>query len=64
MILETHRKEWLKMIFSYHAKPNQRTGGLQFWTHENHAIEPVRPETIESRMNYVHENPARAGIVE
>ncbi|WP_202927968.1 hypothetical protein [Cyclobacterium roseum] len=67
MILENpqeSRKEWLKMIFAYHAKFNNRSGEMQFWTHENHAIELYRTEMIESRMNYIHENPVRAGIVE
>ena len=67
MILENpqeSRKEWLKMIFEYHAKFNKRSGDMQFWTHENHAIELYRTEMIESRINYIHENPVRAGIVE
>ncbi|WP_158861230.1 hypothetical protein [Lunatibacter salilacus] len=37
MILENpqeSRKEWLKMIFAYHAKLNKRAGDMQFWTHE------------------------------
>ncbi|MBI0397949.1 transposase [Cyclobacterium marinum] len=58
------RKEWLKIIFAYHAKFNKRAGEMQFWTQENHAIELYRTEMIESRMNYIHENPVRAGIVE
>lgn len=58
------RMEWLKMIFEYHAKFNKRSGDLQFWTHDNHAIELNRLELIESRMKYIHENPVRAGIVE
>jgi REP element-mobilizing transposase RayT len=67
MILENpqeSRKEWLKMIFTYHAKFNKRSGKMQFWTHENHAIELYRPEMKESKMNYIHENPVRAGIVD
>ncbi|UCS94967.1 hypothetical protein KZP23_08135 [Echinicola marina] len=42
MILENQqesRKEWLRMIFTYHAQFNKRSGGMQFWPHENHAIE-------------------------
>jgi REP element-mobilizing transposase RayT len=58
------RREWLQMIFEYHAKFNKRSGDLQFWTHDNHAIELYRPEMIESRMNYIHDNPVRSGIVE
>jgi REP element-mobilizing transposase RayT len=55
------RKEWLKMIFEYHTEFNKRSVDLQFWTHENHAIELFKPEMIESRMSYIHENPVRAG---
>lgn len=58
------RGKWMKMIFEYHAEFNKRSGDLQFWTHENHAIELYRPEIIESRMKYIHENPVRAGWVE
>jgi REP element-mobilizing transposase RayT len=67
MVLENpqeSRREWLKFIFAYHAKFNKRSGDLQFWTHDNHAIELYRPEMVESRMTYIHENPVRAGIVE
>ena len=58
------RREWMKMIFEYHAEFNKRSRDLQFWTHDNHAIELYWPEMIESRMKYIHENPVRAGIVE
>jgi REP element-mobilizing transposase RayT len=67
MILENpqeSRKEWLKIIFEYQAKFNTRVGDIQFWTHDNHAIELFRVDMIESRMTYIHENPVRAGIVE
>lgn len=36
---------------------------MQFWTHENHAIELFQPEMIDSRMTYIHENPVRAGSI-
>lgn len=63
-IPEERRKEWFKMIFEYHAKYNKRNVDIQFWTHENHAVELHNVDMIESRMNYIHENPVRAGIVE
>jgi hypothetical protein len=37
---------------------------MQFWTYENPVTELNRPDMIESRMKYIHENPIRAGIVE
>ncbi|QQS51573.1 MAG: transposase [Bacteroidota bacterium] len=58
------RREWLEMIFKYHAKFNKRAGDRQLWTHENHAVELSTSEMIESRINYIHENPVRAGWVE
>ena len=58
------RKEWLFMIFKYHAKFNKRVEKFQFWTHENHAVELTSNEMIESRINYIHQNPVRAGYVE
>lgn len=54
----------MKMIFEYHASFNKRLGNLLFWTHDNHAIELHRPDMIESRIKYVHQNPVSAGRVE
>ncbi|MEP1118552.1 MAG: hypothetical protein ABJO94_02535 [Ekhidna sp.] len=58
------RKDWMKVVFSYHAKFNKRVKDKQFWTHENHAVELTSNEMIDSKMNYIHENPVRAGWVE
>ena len=52
------------MIFQYHAKFNKRVGERQFWTHENHAVELSTNEMIDSRLNYIHNNPVNAGWVE
>jgi REP element-mobilizing transposase RayT len=57
------RREWLEKIFKYHAKFNKRAGEKQLWTHENHAVELSTNEMIDSRLNYIHENPVRAGWV-
>ena len=32
------RRDWLDMIFTYHAKYNKRVVSKQLWTHENHAV--------------------------
>jgi len=58
------RKEWLEMVFQYHAKYNKRAREKQFWTHKNHAVELSTNEMIDSRLNYIHDNPVRAGWVE
>ena len=57
------RRGRLEMVFKYHAKYNKRSSKLQFWMHENHAVELTNNEMINSRINYIHENPVRAGWV-
>ncbi len=57
------RKEWLLSIFRYHSKYNKRNGKHQFWTHQNHAIELDTNGLIDSKLNYIHMNPVRAGLV-
>jgi len=52
------------MVFKYHAKFNKRVNEKQLWTHENHAIELDTNDMIDSRLNYIHNNPVKAGWVE
>ena len=58
------RREWLNMIFEYHARHNKRSRLKQFWTHENHAVEMFDDIILKSKMDYIHLNPLRAGWVE
>ena len=58
------RKDWMKIVFQYHAKFNKRVTNQQLWTHHNHAVELINAEMIDSRLKYIHENPVRAGWVE
>lgn len=61
--IKESRKEWLEMVFRYHARFNKRAGEKQLWTHENHAIELSDNDMINSKLNYIHENPVRSGWV-
>lgn len=58
------RKEWIEMVFKYHAKYNGRVNEKQFWTHENHAVELSDNAMVDSKLGYIHANPVRAGWVE
>ncbi len=51
-------------IFEFEAKKNMRMEQHQFWTHENHAELIYSNKFIEQKLNYIHQNPVRAGIVE
>ena len=57
------RSDWILKRFEFAARSNARNGQYQFWTHDNH------PEFLYSRkfslqkLNYIHLNPVRAGLV-
>lgn len=57
------RREWLLMIFKYAASKHKRNSTYQLWTHENHAEEIYSNKFIEQKLDYIHNNPVRAGIV-
>jgi len=56
------RRDWMRMVFKYHAKFKNNQNN-QIWTHENHAEIIYSQKFIEQKLNYIHENPVRSGIV-
>lgn len=60
------RQTWMEHVFAFNARKHMRNEDRQFWTHENHAVclDPLKPELMTSRVNYIHQNPVRAGWVE
>ncbi|MDP2423021.1 MAG: transposase [Bacteroidales bacterium] len=57
------RKEWMLRLFRHAAKRQNKSGDYQVWTHENHALETTSNDFIVSKVEYIYENPVRAGIV-
>jgi REP element-mobilizing transposase RayT len=57
------RKEWMLRLFQHAAKRQNKEKNFQVWTHENHAIEVYGNSFIQTKIDYIHENPVRAGIV-
>lgn len=57
------RKDWLKVVFAYHGKLKSGQE-YQIWTHENHAELVYSQKFIEQKVNYIHDNPVKNGIVE
>lgn len=58
------RKEWMLKIFKEAANKRKRNSKYQFWTHENHAENIYSNKFMEQKLEYIHNNPVRAGIVE
>ncbi len=57
------RREWLLNLFAYHAKYNRNNQNYQVWIQDNHPIELISPKWIQQKLDYIHLNPVRAGIV-
>lgn len=58
------RREWMLNRFSFAARRHTRNSTYQLWTHENHAVVLYEPEFAGQKLNYIHMNPVRAGLVE
>lgn len=58
------RSDWMMKRFEFSASSNSRNSNYQLWTHENHAVELFTPAFITQKLDYIHNNPVRAGIVE
>jgi putative transposase len=58
------RREWLLYMFGFHANRTNQNKDYKIWTNSNHP-EEIHSETfLRSKLNYIHENPVRAGWVE
>lgn len=57
------RREWLLRLFAYHAKYNTNNRKYQFWVQHNRPIELSSNAWIRQKLDYIHLNPVKAGIV-
>jgi len=57
------RKEWLMYMFRFFGRGNSQNEEFQFWQNGNHAIELWKPEVINQKVNYLHNDPVKQGIV-
>ncbi len=58
------RKEWMLKVFRDAAFKHERNTNYQFWTHENHSEHIFSNKFMEQKLEYIHYNPVRSGIVE
>jgi putative transposase len=57
------RRNWIVYRFEYHAKNNDRIQDFKVWQDGYHGIACDNPEILIQKLNYIHNNPVRAGIV-
>ena len=57
------RREWMNARFIVNAMTTARNDNFKVWKHDNHPLQ-LKSFTIEQKVEYIHNNPVRAGIVE
>ncbi|TCD26348.1 transposase [Pedobacter psychrodurus] len=58
------RKLWMLEIMKELGSRNERNKDFQFWQQHSHPIELDTNEILDQRLNYIHQNPVKAGFVE
>ncbi|RYZ24907.1 MAG: transposase [Chitinophagaceae bacterium] len=58
------RKEWMLNIFQKAGEANSRNTTHQFWRQDNGPKECFSPAFTAQKIDYIHNNPVEAGLVE
>ena len=61
---EESRRNWMLNIFKFEAKKHKRNTKFQVWQQNNYPEETYSNKFIKQKVNYIHSNPVRNGIVE
>ena len=57
------RKEWLLYMFRYFAKASKQNKEFMFWQKTNHPTKIFTATAMQQKIDYIHNNSLRAGIV-
>ena len=57
------RRDWMIYMFERAGKQNSNNKNFQCWQQDNHPVELSNPKMLRQRMDYLHDNPVKAGIV-
>jgi len=58
------RREWMLWMMERAGKSNSQNLNFQLWQQDNHPIELFNLEILHQKLDYIHNNPVVAGIVE
>ncbi|WP_317043003.1 REP-associated tyrosine transposase [Solitalea longa] len=58
------RKSWFLWIFKSTGKRNSNNKVYQFWQQDNHPEELISNQFMDQKLDYLHNNPVVAGIVD
>ncbi len=57
------RRKWMIKLFKQYGSLNGNNSKYQFWQRHNKPTELISPKWINIRLNYIHQNPVKAGYV-
>jgi putative transposase len=57
------RRDWLLYMFQFYANRTAANDKYKVWTSNNHPEEIHSESFMRTKLNYIHENPVRAGLV-
>jgi putative transposase len=57
------RRAWLLWMFERAASKSSKVKSRQVWQHNNQPIELWTAKVIQQKLNYIHQNPVKAGFV-
>ena len=57
------RRVWMLRLLALSAFQNKRNEKYQFWKQDNHPELLYSSRFIDEKVNYIHENPVKAGFV-
>lgn len=57
------RRDWLLYMFQFYANRTAANDNFKVWTGNNHPEEIQSQDFLRSKLNYIHNNPVRAGLV-
>ncbi|SDM09989.1 REP element-mobilizing transposase RayT [Catalinimonas alkaloidigena] len=61
--LQESRRDWMLWLCQEAAARNSNNQLYQFWQQDNHPIELSTNTMMDQRLEYLHQNPVRAGLV-
>ncbi|MCX6315788.1 MAG: transposase [Bacteroidetes bacterium] len=57
------RREWLLYMFNFFANRTNENENFKVWTGNNHPEAIYGDTFLRTKLNYIHDNPVRAGLV-
>ena len=57
------RRHWMLDIFKSYGLKTYRNEVFQIWNHDSHPYLLISPQHIKQKLDYIHNNPVKAGLV-